>query len=186
MPGRRAWGSLACPVGLVARLEGMRPMEAVELLIAGEFLSRVPALLEGARESIQVVQFVMQLKGKSARMSSRELGIKLAAKSREGVTVQVILNSAGGGWRAPALNRQAADWLGERDIEVRTLGEGVTCHAKMVIVDRDFAIVGSHNWTPYALERNFEVSALIRDAGCVGRLRQHFDALWRSSHLLKG
>ena len=161
-------------------------MGSVELLIAREFISRVPAILEGARSSIQVVQFVVQVKGKSARMSSRELGIKLAAKAREGVTVQVILNTAGGGWRAPALNRQAAEWMNERGIEVRTLGSGTTCHAKLLIIDREIAIIGSHNWTPYALERNFEVSVLIRDVACVGRLQQHFDALWRSSHLLKG
>ena len=119
-------------------------------------------------------------------MSSRELCIKLAAKVRAGVRVQALLNSAGGGWRAPALNRQAAQWLQERGVEVHTLGASRTCHAKMLIIDDEIAIVGSHNWTPYALERNFEVSVLVRDAGCVGRLAQHFDQLWQVSQLFKG
>lgn len=161
-------------------------MGDVELLIARQYLSRVPAVLEGAKTSIQVVQFVMQLKGKSARMSSRELGIKLAAKARDGVRVQVLLNSAGGGWRAPALNRQAAPWLKERGVEVRTLGASRTCHAKILIIDGEVAIVGSHNWTPYALERNFEVSVLVRDAACVGQLTRHFEQLWKASQLFKG
>ena len=156
-------------------------MKATQLLVAREYLSRVPAILEGAKTSIQVVQFVMQLKGKSAKMSSRELGIKLAAKVRDGVKVQALLNSAGGGWRAPALNRQAAQWLQERGVEVRTLGSSRTCHAKMLMIDDEIAIVGSHNWTPYALERNFEVSVLVRDAGCVGQLARHFDELWKVS-----
>ncbi len=161
-------------------------MNGTELLIAREYLSRVPAILENARFSIKVVQFVMQLKGKSARMSSRELGIKLAAKVRDGVRVQALLNSAGGGWRAPALNRQAAQWLKERGVEVRTLGASRTCHAKMLIIDGEIAIVGSHNWTPYALERNFEVSILVRDPNCVGRLARHFDELWKASQSFKG
>jgi phosphatidylserine/phosphatidylglycerophosphate/cardiolipin synthase-like enzyme len=161
-------------------------MSSVELLIAREFISRVLGILDGAKSSVQVVQFVAQFKGKSAKMSSRELGIKLAAKAREGVPVQVILNTAGGGWRASALNRQAAGWLNERGIEVRTLGSGTTCHAKLLIIDGEIAIIGSHNWTPYALERNFEVSVLVRDTACVGRLKQHFEALWKSSHLLMG
>jgi phosphatidylserine/phosphatidylglycerophosphate/cardiolipin synthase-like enzyme len=157
----------------------------VELLIARQYISRVPALLEGARDSIRVVQFVMQLKGKSAKMSSRELGIKLAAKVRDGVRVQALLNSAGGGWRAPALNRQAAQWLSEREVEVRTLGASRTCHAKLLIIDDQMAIIGSHNWTPYALERNFEVSVLVRNPGCVGQLTQHFNQLWNVSQPFK-
>ena len=161
-------------------------MNGTEFLVAREYLSRVPAILENARTSIQVVQFVMQLKGKSAKMTSRELGIKLAAKARDGVRVQALLNSAGGGWRAPALNRQAAQWLQERGVEVRTLGASRTCHAKLIIIDGKIAIVGSHNWTPYALERNFEVSVLVRDAGCVGQLAQHFNQLWKASQSFKG
>jgi len=154
----------------------------VELLVAREYLSRVPAILEGARSSIMAVQFVMQLKGKSARMSSRELGIKLAARARDGVRVQVLLNSAGGGWRAPALNRQTAQWLTQRGVEVRTLGAS----RKMLIVDRELAIIGSHNWTPYALERNFEVSVLVRDRGCMGQLVRYFNELWKASRPFKG
>lgn len=161
-------------------------MSSTELLIAHQYLSRVPAILEDARDSIRVVQFVMQLKGKSAKMSSRELGIKLAAKVRDGVRVQAILNTAGGGWRAPALNRQAAQWLIERGVEVRTLGASRTCHAKLLIVDSEIAIIGSHNWTPYALDRNFEVSVLIRDPACVGQLAAHFQELWKASQVFKG
>lgn len=161
-------------------------MGTTDLLVAREYLSRVPAILENAQFSIKVVQFVVQIKGKSAKMSSRELGIKLAAKVRDGVRVQALLNQAGGGWRAPALNRQAAKWLQERSVEVRTPGPERTFHAKMIIIDDQIAIVGSHNWTPYALERNFEVSVVLRDPACVGKLARHFDQAWEASAPFKG
>ena len=161
-------------------------MNSTDLLVAREYLSRVPAILENAQFSIKVVQFVVQIKGKSAKMSSRELGIKLAAKVRDGVRVQALLNQAGGGWRAPALNRQAAKWLSDRGVEVHTLGSSRTCHAKLIIIDDQIAIVGSHNWTPYALDRNFEVSVIVRDPGCVGKLTRHFDQLWKASVPFEG
>ena len=161
-------------------------MNSTDLLVAREYLSRVPAILENARFSIKAVQFVVQVKGKSAKMSSRELCIKLAAKVRDGVRVQALLNSAGGGWRAPALNRQTSTWLSDRGVEVHTLGSSRTCHAKMLIIDDEIAIIGSHNWTPYALERNFEVSVLVRDLNCVGQLARHFDELWKASVPFKG
>jgi phosphatidylserine/phosphatidylglycerophosphate/cardiolipin synthase-like enzyme len=161
-------------------------VKTTELLIARQFLQRVPALMEKAGRSIKVSQFVVQIKGKSAKMSSRELGIALAGKVRDGVNVQVLLNQAGGGWRAPALNRQAAKWLGERGVEVRTVGTSKTCHAKIVIIDDEVAIVGSHNWTPYALERNFEVSVLVRDETTVKQLARHFDEMWKASQAFRG
>ena len=161
-------------------------MGTTDLLVAREYLSRVPAMMESAQFSIKVIQFVVQIKGKSAKMSSRELGIKLAAKIRDGVRVQTLLNSAGGGVRAPALNRQAAKWLSERGVEVRTPGPERTFHAKMIIIDDRIAIVGSHNWTPYALDRNFEVSVVVRDPACVGKLTRHFDQAWKASVPFKG
>jgi phosphatidylserine/phosphatidylglycerophosphate/cardiolipin synthase-like enzyme len=161
-------------------------VDEVELLIARQYILRVPTILEEAKDSIRVVQFVMQLKGKSAKMSSRELGIKLAAKVRDGVRVKAILNTAGGGWRAPSLNRQAAEWLQERGVEVRTLGGSRTCHAKLLVVDERIAIIGSHNWTPYALDRNFEVSVLIRNPVLAGQLAAHFDTLWQAAQVFKG
>jgi phosphatidylserine/phosphatidylglycerophosphate/cardiolipin synthase-like enzyme len=190
LPGRRLsrrvrFRSASGP-GPAAELGGSTAVSTTELLVARQFLSRVPALMENAERSIKVMQFVVQVKGKSAKMSSRELCIKLAAKVRDGVQVQALLNQAGGGWRAPALNRQASKWLAERGVEVRTLGSSRTCHAKLIVIDDQIAIIGSHNWTPYALERNFEVSVLIRDAACARQLARHFDELWKASQAFRG
>jgi cardiolipin synthase len=43
-------------------------------------------------------------------------------------------------------------------------------HAKMMLVDRDWALVGSSNWDPRSLRLNFELNLECRDAGLVDRL----------------
>jgi phosphatidylserine/phosphatidylglycerophosphate/cardiolipin synthase-like enzyme len=55
-----------------------------------------------------------------------------------------------------------------------------------LVVDERIAIIGSHNWTPYALDRNFEVSVLIRNPVLAGQLAAHFDTLWQAAQVFKG
>ena len=152
-----------------------------ELLIGRQYLSEVPAIIEDAKERVRVAMFLAQVQSRTSKMTSRVMCEKLWAKAREGVDVRVLLNNAGGGVRVPAVNRDTARWLQDRGVKVKNLGPGHTCHAKFVIVDELCVVIGSHNWTPYSLRDNFEVSVLISEASTVRRLVDYFDALWEIS-----
>jgi len=158
----------------------------VEVLIDRRYMQRVPGLIEGAQDCVRVAMFQMMLKGKTAKGSSRELGIKLAAKALEGKDVRVLINVCPGGSRIAAINRDAAEWLRERKVSVRCLGPSRVCHAKLVVVDEELAVVGSHNWGVSALMRNFEVSVVIRDTGEVSKIVEYFDTLWAVSQEVRG
>jgi cardiolipin synthase len=157
-----------------------------EVLIDRRYMQRVPRLIEGAQACVRVAMFQLQVKGKSARRTSRELAVKLAAKGLEGKEVRVLLNVAPGKARVAAINRDAAKWLKERKVQVRHFGPRRICHAKIVIVDEDVAIIGSHNWGVGSFTGNFEVSVVVRDAGQVRKLAEHFDALWAVSKEMRG
>lgn len=148
------------------------------LLIGIEYMQRVPALIGSAGLEVRVALFQLRAIGKGAKGTSGELALRLDAKRREGKRVRVLLSSTGGGGAIPAINRAAAAWLVQRGVEVRNLGPRRVCHAKVVIVDRRLAVVGSHNWSPSSLMRNFEVSVVIEDESLVRRLVEHFDGLW--------
>ena len=45
-----------------------------------------------------------------------------------------------------------------------------TTHNKMVVIDRRYAIVGSHNFTQSALKYNHELSLLVDDRELAGKL----------------
>lgn len=157
-----------------------------EVLIDRRYLQRVPALIETAERCVRVAMFQMMVKGKAARGTSRNLGIKLAAKALEGKDVRVLINVCPGGSRVAAINRDAAAWLAERKVRVRCLGASRVCHAKLVIVDSTLAVIGSHNWSVSALSRNFEVSVVIREPAEVQRLAAYFDELWQVCKQIRG
>lgn len=50
-------------------------------------------------------------------------------------------------------------------------------HTKMLIVDQDYAIVGSANFDPRSLRLNFEFNLEICDPEVAGRMLAHFDAI---------
>lgn len=66
-------------------------------------------------------------------------------------------------------------------LEWRELVGSPICHAKFALIDRQFAILGSHNLTAYAAGRNYEASVTVTNPPDIIRLGQFFDAMWRSS-----
>lgn len=50
---------------------------------------------------------------------------------------------------------------------------GASMHAKMLIVDRQVAVIGSANLTGHALERNIECGLLVRGGAVPGALANH-------------
>ena len=153
-----------------------------EVLIDFKYMQRVPALIESAEACVRVAMFQLQVHGKKAKGTSRELALKLVAKAMEGKDVRVLLNVAPGKAKVAAYNRGAATWLQARKVQVRCIAPTRICHAKLVIVDAKLAVIGSHNWGVGSMTGNFEVSVVIRDAAAVGRLVEYFDTLWPICH----
>lgn len=155
-------------------------------MIGGRYLQVVAGLIGGAENYIQVAMFQMMVRGAKAKTSSRQLAEELAAKGLAGVEVRVLLNAAPGKAAVAAVNKVAAKWLVERKVRVRSLGARRVCHAKLVIIDRRIAVIGSHNWGVGAMRVNLEVSVVLDELAEVRRLAQYFDGLWAVCRPLLG
>lgn len=111
------------------------------------------SILEGARESIVV---------EHAYLDDRETLELLAAKSRAGVRVTIIL------WRDADhhyhVNMQSAGYLlKEGDpAHLRVVLYPRMVHAKIILVDRSVAFIGSANLIPSSLDQMGEVNVLVR------------------------
>lgn len=53
-------------------------------------------------------------------------------------------------------------------------------HSKMVILDSEVVLIGSHNFTHNALAKNYETTMLIADAESAEAWRAIFEKLWLS------
>ena len=165
--------------GLVASIEyaegrPRHPDEAEELeYLAGKnYLSRVSAALKSAERSIKVMIYLASNTG-HARCAGNILMGELDRARRRGVEVKVILE----GSHVEQINNanlKSAEWLLERGIKVRIFPIFPVMHTKLVLIDDEVAVVGSHNWTNAAAYYNSESSVLVRCPRTARRLGDYF------------
>ena len=88
-----------------------------------------------------------------------------------GVHIQVLADEEGSETEA------VLSALTEHDIETQIDTKNTTLHNKLVVAD-DVVLVGSHNLTDAAMERNNEGSVLVNDAEVAAWYAAWFDAMW--------
>ena len=82
--------------------------------------------------------------------------------SKRGVKVEVILEVREGEDRTAKRNRHTGKILSDGGSKVIYDSLSKTTHAKCMVVDGKLTLLGSTNWTYYALTNNNEASVLIR------------------------
>jgi len=58
--------------------------------------------------------------------------------------------------------------------------EDTLLHSKVLVVDDQTCVVGSHNWTRAGFTRTHELSVIVENATVAAAFRKRFDLLWDS------
>lgn len=146
------------------------------LLLAGpghemEYPRAVERLVTSARTRISLTMFVIRVDDDGPVM---QLMDALAAAVRRGVAVRVVLDR-GKDWETGAPDTKheaAAAWLTAHGVTVALDGLDITTHAKVLVVDGRWVVLGSHNWTRSAFTTNREGSLLLDDPQLAAELEQ--------------
>lgn len=122
--------------------------------------------IDGAKETLDIEVYVF---------TSEDVLEALSRAEKRGVRVRVLLEKdiTGGS------NEQMFAKLKERGIEVRWAETSGVMHAKFIIKDGKDVLVGSHNFTRAALEKNREASVLISGRE-VEEFKEVFELDWAS------
>lgn len=157
----------------------------VFLLRNEEYFPLLRQKISGAKEEIRIVAFLFKtdsFKGNSARTLLEEL---IAAR-RRGIKVRVLLEREGRSSRFPAGDLGQANELTSRElaragIEVEFDSPRKRTHAKVVMIDRRFVFLGSHNLTKSAFKYNNELSVLIDSPPLAQEISAYLDRIGESS-----
>ena len=146
-------------------------------------------LLKAIREAQREVLIATYKMGYNGRASKRHLNALVEAlhqASKRGVQVRCLLNMDRENTQIGRINARASRLLEKRGVITRKGQRGRTIHAKLVIIDEEMIIVGSHNLSESSLCRNFEVSLLIRDPIIALDLKQIYQKEWERGRPNKG
>jgi len=161
------------------------PLNGVQLATNRDFEPRVNQLLTDATTSIVVAQNTIERLNAVPSYARRdrpkdwppslvnELVDDLAAAAHRGVRVRVVLEWADN--RDNIKNIESAKFLSNAGVSVFYDTEKTTLHAKMVVVDSRWSVVGSTNWTFNAVEQGNEVSVIVDSPQVAARLTAFVD-----------
>jgi phosphatidylserine/phosphatidylglycerophosphate/cardiolipin synthase-like enzyme len=73
---------------------------------------------------------------------------------------------------------QIVDILNQIGARAKKLDTPKLIHAKLMIIDDQYLIIGSHNYTETAFLMNFEVSVILEDEKVINRVKEFFNNLY--------
>lgn len=165
------------------RLTPAEPIRATPVISPESYMGTVVGLLAGARSSIRLEQQYIRSRQPTI---GRLLGaIRAAMDGVPGLDVRVVLGAPYGA--GDTRTREDIERLADHGLEpgrhVRLLDPRhfVHCHNKLVAVDGERVLVGSQNWSDFAVTRNREAGLLLESAALAGYYGEIFDADWAGS-----
>lgn len=124
-------------------------------------------LIEAAKNSICVVAYDWRWYQDNPGNSVQLFSQLLIRKARLGVNVRAVLNSG-----------NIVYILRDNGIAAKKKKYSKFLHSKIILIDDDITILGSHNLTLCAFEYNLECSVVISDKNVNQTFKKFFETLW--------
>lgn len=133
-------------------------------------------LIDGARKTLVIEAEIMQ---------DTEIAQHLANAEKRGVQVQVILPKKQSTEATGDSNQDTQELaiLKESSVSIHESTK-LYMHAKMMIVDKQKAYVGSINFSAASMERNRELGIIVADSRVLNILQQKFQEDWKNSQVI--
>ena len=157
------------------------PAQDVQLVLDAQYVQVAQKMIKEAKKSIQVMMFEMGYYSQHPKTASNQLIKELIHAGKRGVKVEVILEVREGEDRTTKRNRQTGKILSDGGVKVIYDSLSKTNHAKWMVVDGESTLLGSTNWTYYALTNNHEVSVLIQSKEVAKELIDYFNRVKATS-----
>jgi len=146
-----------------------------ELILNDEYFSVAHREIQNAKESIYLIAYLFLLYDYQDAYSNRLFEDLIEAREK-GIDVHVVLEYPKPEYmdeEGPA-NQKVYEKLKAAGIDVRFDKPERTTHSKVLIIDGETIILGSHNYSFDGLKYNNETSLLLRDKGKAERLIRYF------------
>jgi cardiolipin synthase len=139
-----------------------------------DYFPAVNEMLGSANSSIHMIVYSLNYYVDYPDTSVNALVEKLGAASRRGVDVKVVADEQ-------ATDKPVITLLKEKGINIKFDKKGTTTHAKLIIIDSKIIIIGSTNWSYYAVDKNHEANVAINSEPLARQFEAYFNGVWLES-----
>ncbi|OGP96054.1 MAG: hypothetical protein A2157_18865 [Deltaproteobacteria bacterium RBG_16_47_11] len=151
------------------------PSEDVQLVTDTQYFHTAQKMIHESKKTVHVMMFEMGYYDNHPNTPSNLLIKELIEAKKRGVKVEVILDVREGEDRTTKRNRRTGKILSEGGVVVIYDPLSKTTHAKLMIIDAKFTLVGSTNWTYNALTDNHEASVLVTSKEVAKEMIDYFN-----------
>lgn len=102
----------------------------------------------------------------------------LVEAAGRGVEVRVLLDASDWAPEITAKNQVALTYFLENGIQAMFDDPAVTLHAKLLVIDREIAVLGSTNWNRYAFTEHRQADILVEEPSIAMFFGEYFETLW--------
>jgi phosphatidylserine/phosphatidylglycerophosphate/cardiolipin synthase-like enzyme len=168
-------GGAAQPGGKSAVASPLAVAEA-KLLLDGDYFTALLNGIDRARAEISLSAYLFRTSENAQRYPEAVLK-SLVAAVRRGVRVEAILERNQKADDLSRNNAETAERLRQGGIRVCLDAPDRQTHTKLVVIDRRYVLIGSHNLTQSALKYNHEASVWIDSAQLAEKALRYMKSL---------
>ncbi len=143
-----------------------------------DYFPEVYSLMASANQSIHVAMFEAKYY-RGHPDSQSDLLLKLLVNKSRRVDVKVYVDSLFN------VSQSGYEYLRGHGVNTR-YGGPATTHAKLIIIDSKYVVIGSTNWGYYSLEKNHEASVIIKSPGLASLYEAYFRQVWSEAGQKRG
>ena len=139
----------------------------METIIGSEFPKKVIPLIENSKKTMDIIVFDWRWYPQDPGASVQLFNQAIVRAVRRGVRVRAIAN-----------NDEIVKILNSVGCEAKRLLTKKLVHSKMMVIDGNIVVVGSHNYTESAFQMNLELSVILDNLENVADFSNFFQNLF--------
>jgi len=159
---------------------------SVAPLVNSHYFHIIPAYFDRAHQSIDIIIFSARYyRGKSNNPVNKFFDALRRAAAR-GVEIRLLMNANFQNPESIRFNQFIALYFKQQNFQCALSGKSTRIHSKLIIIDSQTCVIGSHNYSQRASRSNFETSVMVQSPSLASHFTDHFNRLWKSRQLVKG
>lgn len=142
-------------------------MDKAVPIIGSNFPKITIPLIQHAKKEIKILIYDWIWYKQDPGSTIQKFNLEIIQKAKQGTSIKAILR-----------NERTAEILNQNRVKAQVRNFHRMIHTKMILIDDDITIIGSHNYTKRAFELNQECSIVVQDEKINEIFKKYFNNLW--------